>query len=409
MRHTFLRIPFLCCSPLSSPSPALWPPRWPRRRPRPGRSPPSSWRPASPPRSSPALPPTARPARPSTWPASSSSRAPRSSRTAIPARPSSAWPPAPSAGRCWRERPTSCAARRRAARRVEDITAPGTDVILEPGDAIYYEDDVVHTARGAGDEAAVVFGTLVLTSGEPLLMPADMDMSATPYTLRSQNAEQAPSRRRLCSVRWRAACYALADEITRLRVLEGAQMDANRFDALSRIVGEQANRRDALKATVGGALGLLGLTVLDEDALGKGYDGQKCKKNKNCKTGLHCKAARRSARRIRAAAATTMAVARRATPARTTTIAAAVASAATTTAAAKTSIVPARGAWQHARRPFRLLASYRVRRPAAGCRAARGCHSPLFPAAFIVPPHFGSKVSPGGRSRARASAGTARG
>jgi quercetin dioxygenase-like cupin family protein len=63
---------------------------------------------------------------------------------------------------------------------VEEITEPRTEVILVPGDAIYYEDDVVHTARGAGDEEAVVLGTLVLTSGEPLLMPADMDMAATP-------------------------------------------------------------------------------------------------------------------------------------------------------------------------------------------------------------------------------------
>lgn len=61
----------------------------------------------------------------------------------------------------------------------EDITEPGTEVILEPGDAIFYEDDVVHTARGAGDEEALVFGTLVLTSGEPLLMPANMDMTGT--------------------------------------------------------------------------------------------------------------------------------------------------------------------------------------------------------------------------------------
>ncbi len=62
---------------------------------------------------------------------------------------------------------------------VEDVTEPGTEVILEVGDAIYYEDDVVHTARGAGDEPAVVFGTLVLTTGEPLLMPVDMDMAST--------------------------------------------------------------------------------------------------------------------------------------------------------------------------------------------------------------------------------------
>ena len=53
-------------------------------------------------------------------------------------------------------------------------------MILEPGDAIFYEDDVVHTARGAGDEEAVVLGTLVLTTGEPLLMPADMEMGGTP-------------------------------------------------------------------------------------------------------------------------------------------------------------------------------------------------------------------------------------
>jgi quercetin dioxygenase-like cupin family protein len=63
---------------------------------------------------------------------------------------------------------------------VEDVTEPNTEVILEPGDTIYYEDDVIHTARGAGDEPTIVLGTLVLKTGEPLLMPADMDMSATP-------------------------------------------------------------------------------------------------------------------------------------------------------------------------------------------------------------------------------------
>lgn len=60
---------------------------------------------------------------------------------------------------------------------VEELTEPGKEVILEPGDAIFYEDDVTHTARGAGDEDAVILGTLVLTTGEPLLMPAE-DMAA---------------------------------------------------------------------------------------------------------------------------------------------------------------------------------------------------------------------------------------
>jgi quercetin dioxygenase-like cupin family protein len=63
---------------------------------------------------------------------------------------------------------------------VDDLTEPGTEVDLEPGDAIFYEDDVIHIARRADDEPAVVLGTLVLTAGEPLIMSADMEMGATP-------------------------------------------------------------------------------------------------------------------------------------------------------------------------------------------------------------------------------------
>jgi quercetin dioxygenase-like cupin family protein len=68
------------------------------------------------------------------------------------------------------------------ATEVEDVTEPGTEVILNPGDAIFYEDDVVHTAHNAGDETAIVLGTLVLETGQPLIMAADMemDMGATP-------------------------------------------------------------------------------------------------------------------------------------------------------------------------------------------------------------------------------------
>lgn len=65
-----------------------------------------------------------------------------------------------------------------AAGPVEELTAPGTDVILKAGDAIYYEADVTHTARGAGDTEAVVLGSLVLKAGAPLLMPSDMKMDA---------------------------------------------------------------------------------------------------------------------------------------------------------------------------------------------------------------------------------------
>jgi quercetin dioxygenase-like cupin family protein len=61
---------------------------------------------------------------------------------------------------------------------IEDLTEPGADVVLNAGDAIFYETDVVHTARGAGDTEAVVLGSLVLKAGAPLLMPADMKMDA---------------------------------------------------------------------------------------------------------------------------------------------------------------------------------------------------------------------------------------
>jgi quercetin dioxygenase-like cupin family protein len=59
---------------------------------------------------------------------------------------------------------------------IVDLTEPGADVILKAGDAIYYETDVVHTARGAGKTKAVVLGSLVLKTGAPLLMPVDMKM-----------------------------------------------------------------------------------------------------------------------------------------------------------------------------------------------------------------------------------------
>lgn len=61
---------------------------------------------------------------------------------------------------------------------IEHLTEPGADVVLKPGDAIYYESDVIHTARGAGDSKSVILGSLVLKTGEPLLMPADMNMAA---------------------------------------------------------------------------------------------------------------------------------------------------------------------------------------------------------------------------------------
>ncbi len=61
----------------------------------------------------------------------------------------------------------------------EDVTELGTEIILEPGDAIFYEDDVVHTARGAGAEPVVVNSSQLLTAGAPRMM-ADMEMGTPP-------------------------------------------------------------------------------------------------------------------------------------------------------------------------------------------------------------------------------------
>jgi quercetin dioxygenase-like cupin family protein len=60
---------------------------------------------------------------------------------------------------------------------VEDVSEAGAEVVLEPGDAIFYESDVIHTARGAGDTPALVFGSLVLETGAPLLMTAEEMMN----------------------------------------------------------------------------------------------------------------------------------------------------------------------------------------------------------------------------------------
>ena len=72
-------------------------------------------------------------------------------------------------------------------------------------------------------------------------------------------------------------------------------MDDSRFDRLSRMVGEQTDRRGMLKAVAGGTLamvsaGVLGRTAFAQDveAESNGFKGDKCKKNNDCKKGLKC-------------------------------------------------------------------------------------------------------------------------
>jgi hypothetical protein len=83
-------------------------------------------------------------------------------------------------------------------------------------------------------------------------------------------------------------------------------MDANRFDAIARVVGTAPDRRDLLKAATGGALGLVGLSALSDGVLARDCNKDKdckgddvcdkkknkcveCNRNKDCKNDEKCK------------------------------------------------------------------------------------------------------------------------
>lgn len=72
-------------------------------------------------------------------------------------------------------------------------------------------------------------------------------------------------------------------------------MDADRFDHMTRMLGEQRDRRGMVKAATGSALAVLGMGALGRAALGqevsaegKGFKGNKCDNNNDCKKGLVC-------------------------------------------------------------------------------------------------------------------------
>jgi hypothetical protein len=74
-------------------------------------------------------------------------------------------------------------------------------------------------------------------------------------------------------------------------------VDSTRFDRISRVIGDQKNRRDMLKTAVGSALAIAGLGAVSQTVLGvtadanKGYRGDDCRNNPGiCKQGLVCNA-----------------------------------------------------------------------------------------------------------------------
>jgi len=66
-------------------------------------------------------------------------------------------------------------------------------------------------------------------------------------------------------------------------------VDDRQFDDMTRAVGMQSARRGMLKAAVGGALGLVGLSALTDRALADVVaEANKCKKNSDCSKNKVC-------------------------------------------------------------------------------------------------------------------------
>ena len=62
-------------------------------------------------------------------------------------------------GRAWVTRPGAAP---------EQVTEPGTEIVLKPGEGLSYSADVVHNASAVGDEPASVVLASLLETGQPL-------------------------------------------------------------------------------------------------------------------------------------------------------------------------------------------------------------------------------------------------
>ena len=64
-----------------------------------------------------------------------------------------------------------------------EMVPPGTEVVLGPGDSLYYEQDVVESLRNAGAEEAVFLLSTLYLAGQPLAVftnPEGTPIPATP-------------------------------------------------------------------------------------------------------------------------------------------------------------------------------------------------------------------------------------
>ena len=62
----------------------------------------------------------------------------------------------------------------------ELVTEPGTELILKPGESLFYNDDVVHAAGVVGDEPASVLVAALFEVGQPFLTVTDEHGTPTP-------------------------------------------------------------------------------------------------------------------------------------------------------------------------------------------------------------------------------------
>lgn len=68
----------------------------------------------------------------------------------------------------------------RTSGEVEEVTVPGTEVLLVPGDAVVYEAFTAHTARGASAGPTVVVNARLLDADQPVIIPTNDQGTPTP-------------------------------------------------------------------------------------------------------------------------------------------------------------------------------------------------------------------------------------
>ncbi|CAA9544316.1 MAG: hypothetical protein AVDCRST_MAG70-377 [uncultured Thermomicrobiales bacterium] len=68
----------------------------------------------------------------------------------------------------------------RASGEIEEVTEPGTEVLLVPGDALVYEAFTAHTARGVAEYPTVVVNARLLEADQPAIIPTNDQGTPTP-------------------------------------------------------------------------------------------------------------------------------------------------------------------------------------------------------------------------------------